>query len=219
MSSIKAMEPFADECTEIFIRSMIEMQGEAIDLGMWLQWYAFDVISAITFRRRLGFMEQKRDIENMIHDIAEGFEFTAIVGQIPQTLLSDLLRARTWLAHYIPFLEPRNPLRSVVDFTEHCISEYDRNPPSHESPDLLGWLRESNAKGEAIPQRDLVNQLSNNFLAGSDTTAISLRAVFYYLTRHPKFYRKAQAEVDEADRDGKLSEYITYAESLQLPFL
>ena len=59
MSSMKSLEPFADECNDIFIRAMKTMEGEKVDLSTWLQWYAFDVISAITFHRRFGFMEQQ----------------------------------------------------------------------------------------------------------------------------------------------------------------
>lgn len=56
-------------------------------------------------------------------------------------------------------------------------------------------------------------------LAGSDTTAISLRAVFYYVLRDRNVYRRLQEEVDAADKAGKLSKYITYAESLELEYL
>ena len=87
-----------------------------------------------------------------------------------------------------------------------------------------------------MSQRDLINHLSNNLyvalsyvfalpmlmipsLAGSDTTAISLRAVFYYVIQNRNVHRKLQEEVDAADQAGKLSKYITYAESLELEYL
>lgn len=56
-------------------------------------------------------------------------------------------------------------------------------------------------------------------LAGSDTTAISLRAVFYYIIQDKRVYQKLQREIDEAHKLGKLSPVITYAESLQLEYL
>lgn len=56
-------------------------------------------------------------------------------------------------------------------------------------------------------------------LAGSDTTGISLRAIFYFLVQNPEVYRKLQNEIDKADHAGKLSEYVTYAECLELPYL
>ena len=56
-------------------------------------------------------------------------------------------------------------------------------------------------------------------LAGSDTTAISLRAIIYYLVKNSSVYRKLQDEIDAADEAGKLSESVTYAECLELPYL
>lgn len=56
-------------------------------------------------------------------------------------------------------------------------------------------------------------------MAGSDTTGISLRAVFYYLIRNPESYKKLQKEIDELDDAGKLSPVISYAESLQMDYL
>jgi cytochrome P450 len=56
-------------------------------------------------------------------------------------------------------------------------------------------------------------------LAGSDTTAISLRAILYYLIQTPKSYKRLQAEIDNADRVGKLSKFVTYGEGLELEYL
>lgn len=56
-------------------------------------------------------------------------------------------------------------------------------------------------------------------LAGSDTTAISLRAILYFLVRNKSAYKRAQQEVDMADGHGKLSPMITYGECLELPYL
>lgn len=62
---------------------------------------------------------------------------------------------------------------------------------------------------------------ANSFgrLAGSDTTAISLRAIIYFTIQNPAVYKRLQEEIDEADKAGKLSEYVTYAECLELPYL
>lgn len=56
-------------------------------------------------------------------------------------------------------------------------------------------------------------------LAGSDTTAISLRAVFYYVIKTPRVYEKLVEEIDAADRHGQLSAFVTYEECRKLPYL
>lgn len=71
MSSMIELEPAANACTEIFERKLLEKQGAPIDLGTWLHWYAFDLITSITFSNRLGFMEKETDVsdgESLISD-------------------------------------------------------------------------------------------------------------------------------------------------------
>ena len=58
--------------------------------------------------------------------------------------------------------------------------------------------------------------------AGSETTAISLAAVFYYLCKNPHAYAKLISELDTALENGTLSAdriTTTWAESQKLPYL
>ncbi|KAJ5585632.1 cytochrome P450 [Penicillium hetheringtonii] len=221
MSSIKSLEPFADECSKIFIDAMEDLQGQRVDLGEWLQWYAFDVIGAITFQQRFGFMEQRKDVQNMISDLEAGLQYAGIVSQVPA--LHSLMIGNIWVGKFLaaqPFVDAPDPLRTMVQFTQECIDDYDRQPQAHdERPDFLAWLRGEETKGKPMSNRDMMNHLSNNLLAGSDTTAISLRAIIYFTIQNPAVYKRLQEEIDEADKAGKLSEYVTYAECLELPYL
>lgn len=54
--------------------------------------------------------------------------------------------------------------------------------------------------------------------AGSDTTAISLRSLFYYVLKNPRTYDKVIEEILTADERGELSEYVTYNEAQRLPY-
>ena len=115
MTSIKAMEPFADECTGIFLQAIRDLEGQDVDLGVWLQWYAFDVIGAITFQRRFGFLEERRDIGNMISDIEKVLKYAATVGQIPEW--HPYLVGNLWLSKVLasqPFVKVPDPLRTIV---------------------------------------------------------------------------------------------------------
>ena len=58
--------------------------------------------------------------------------------------------------------------------------------------------------------------------AGSETTAISLAAVFYFLCKTPHAYAKLMSELDTALENGTLSAdriTTTWAESQKLPYL
>jgi len=59
--------------------------------------------------------------------------------------------------------------------------------------------------------------------AGSETTAISLAAVFYYLLKNPRCYEKLLEEIVGAVKDGTIENrstgIVTWAESQKLPYL
>lgn len=84
MTNMRNYEPHADECTAIFLQSMEDLQSTPVDLAIWLQWYAFDVIGNITFQRKFGFMEQRRDVDDMIRGIDEALKYVKVVGMFPE---------------------------------------------------------------------------------------------------------------------------------------
>ena len=57
-----------------------------------------------------------------------------------------------------------------------------------------------------------------NLLAGADTTAIALQAIFNQLLRHPKVLAKLRLELDEAIRSGKITLPVRYADASRLPY-
>jgi cytochrome P450 len=54
--------------------------------------------------------------------------------------------------------------------------------------------------------------------AGSDTTAITSRSVFYHLITNPLTYRRLVSEIGLAFTDGQPSDPVAYAETLKLPY-
>ena len=70
--------------------------------------------------------------------------------------------------------------------------------------------------------RVLVMAVSMAF-AGSETTAISLAAVFYYLLKNPRCYQSLMQELDDATNVGLIKtrpcQSMTWAEAQHLPYL
>lgn len=83
VTNMKNYEPHADACTAIFEGAMRDLEGSLVDLAPWLQWYAFDVIGSITFNRRFGFLEQRKDVDGMIAGIDKGLKYVKNFGQTP----------------------------------------------------------------------------------------------------------------------------------------
>jgi hypothetical protein len=114
MTNMRNYEPYADQCTGIFMDAMRNLEGQRIDLGVWVQWYAFDVIACMTFQRRFGFLENRRDIDNMIGNLDGGLHYVKIIGQYPELhpyLLGNgtFMRTLKWLFPQLP-----DPLHSFL---------------------------------------------------------------------------------------------------------
>jgi len=60
---------------------------------------------------------------------------------------------------------------------------------------------------------------TSNIFAGSDTTAISTRAIIYYLLKNPIAKQKLVDEVDDRKRQGRLSDPVKLAEADSMPYL
>lgn len=54
--------------------------------------------------------------------------------------------------------------------------------------------------------------------AGSDTTAITMRAVLRYIIGDPRIYAKVMAELEEAIEEGNLTFPVSYAEGVKLEY-
>ncbi|KAH6988450.1 cytochrome P450 [Ilyonectria destructans] len=216
MTNIRNFEPYADECTGIFMDAMRDLEGQAVDFAQWLQWYAFDVIGSITFQRRFGFMEQRQDIDDMIKKINDGLEYVKVISQFESLIaIFGMLSMNAWIS---PYLMP-DTMHKFMQITQAELDKYDNGNQDTGRTDFLSQLREKQKKSGKISSRDMMNHLSNNLLAGSDTTGISLRAILYYVVKSPRILEKLVNEIDEADSSGNLSTYITYEECLKLPYL
>lgn len=55
--------------------------------------------------------------------------------------------------------------------------------------------------------------------AGSDTTAIAFRSLFYHLIKNPDVYKKLQKEIDHAFGSGQLKSPVKFSEAIKLDFL
>jgi hypothetical protein len=167
MTSIRTLEPFADECTAIFIDSMSKYEGEEVDLGTWLQWYAFDVIGGITFASPFGFLEKETDVKDMIKSIGFGVTYAGIVGLIPW--LHPLLLGNKPLLKVLDLLFSfgnKDPARTLSSMAERCMQEYDdreREGKIYNRPDFLRWLRtEKNKEGSTLTDYDVMSHLMSN---------------------------------------------------------
>jgi cytochrome P450 len=96
--------------------------------------------------------------------------------------------------------------------------------PNVKSPDLLSkFLAAREARPDFMSDTLVQTMAVSMAFAGSETTAISLAAVFYFLLKNPEKLERLRAEIDDAARAGVFSDgdtgLVTWHESQRLPYL
>ncbi|KAI4957492.1 hypothetical protein J4E86_004630 [Alternaria arbusti] len=226
MSSLVSYEPYVDECTDLFSQRLQEVAsaGAYADMGHWLQCYAFDVIGLITYSKRLGFLDRGEDIRGVIAALEDHLWYATFTG-IFSWLHKYLFPIRNWLAG------PTGTGRAyVMKFTQERIAEHEKEQTKaipvdgiEEGKTSMDFLSKFFKKNADDPKAFTMYHLSmgcvSNMVAGSDTTAISLSAILYYLLKFPQTFETLRQEIDERKREGRIGHYITFKESQEMPYL
>lgn len=227
LTNLLESEPAVDSCTTLFMHRLDEWASKSkpIDLGVWLQYYAFDVVGEVTFAKKLGFLEQGKDVDDMMHAIEGMLAYAALCGQVPEA--HPVLLGNPLFPIFVPSMETWN---QVLNFTLKAINartsikrdgELLDAEESEVGKDMLSrWAAVKSNDPLKMSTRDIIVHLSTNVFAGSDTTAIALRAVIYFLCKDPERMKKLVNQIDEADKAGNLSNPISYKEATtHLPYL
>jgi len=250
MSALVQYEPSVNEIVELFLGQTDRLYAQThkdCDFAEWLQYFAFDVIGQITYSKRHGFVDNDEDVDGIVGYLGKLFSYVAPVGLIlPVPSEPGLTNAQVGQMPWLDLLFLKNPLVLLLDtlgvklfafpitiFAKTRMSERLAEIESNNAKglhsragraDLLSMFLEAKAERPDFmtDQRVLTMAVSMTF-AGSETTAISLAAVFYFLLRNPRCYEKVMQELNEAVAQGRIEDRptgtVSWAESQSLPYL
>ncbi|KAI1078086.1 cytochrome P450 [Whalleya microplaca] len=240
MSSLVQYEPFVDNTTKVFLeqtKRLYAANPDGCDFTRWLQFYAFDVIGEITYSKRHGFIEKNEDVDGIVHYLGNLFLYVAPIGQIPWLDLLFLknplyLKLSQWglmdatmpVAKFARARMAERLAPNVNGDPEKPLLPVAAGKEAAKSPDLLSkFLAAREARPDFMTDTLVMTMAVSMAFAGSETTAISLASVFYFLLRHPAALSRLRAELDAFARAGRFSDYenglVTWAESQRLPYL
>lgn len=253
MSTLIQYEPFVDSTTELFLsqtENIYAESGTSCNFSRWLQFYAFDVIGEMTYSKRHGFLEENRDIDGIIDYISRLFDYVAPVIPPPSYFGVQCHDTDTEKVGQIPILDLlflKNPLYllaatyglvdatfPVARFAQDRMRERLAKDTSSETtvatllqpkrPDLLSKFIKAKTDHPEFMTDSLVTTMAVSMaFAGSETTAISLSSVFYYLLKNPTCMEKLLNELDLKARKGYFKDnkhgIVTWNESQGLSYL
>ena len=230
MTNLVSFEPYVDTTMGVFFDRLEQEQfrkaaygsDATSDLGAWLLYFAFDVMGEITFSKRFGFLDTVSDVDGIIGDIYRFFSYTHAVGQMP---MLDRLWAKNPLVNWFRSAKTS----AVVAFAQAHAKERNAaaspdKADEYNSRDFMSRFIDTRLKDSSIPEGFLTAWATSNVQAGSDTTAILLRAIVHFLLTNPASLAKLRAELRLAQQEGRLSAsgghgVVTWKESRELPYL
>jgi hypothetical protein len=166
MTSLVELEPLTNVCIEILMNQLSRKQGQSVDFGTWLHWYAFDVITSITFSTRQGFMETETDVDGIINAIEGRLVYNSIIGQVPcvhKFLLGNNFIATC--AQAIPLVAKLNSVRSIVKFASSQLDKRTMGKSlssNDQNYDLLDRFKRVRDSEEVMTHGDLLNHAAAN---------------------------------------------------------
>ncbi|KAK6334433.1 hypothetical protein TWF730_003647 [Orbilia blumenaviensis] len=236
MSTLLDYEPYVDSTVQVLQRRLEELyvnKDKVCDLGEWLHWTAFDVVGEMTFSRRLGFLEQGKDVDGVIEGTQGQLDYLAVIGQMPFLGMSsgeDLRKTGYMLIIGLDHLLMKNPLRiwwkgnptsPVTKFALNCmqqrLQEKEKGDNSKRKDFLSKFLDAADKYEGKIPREQVIGWAAANVFAGSDTTAISLRAIMFNLMKYPAALHTLRTEF--ADAGLSATTIPKYSQTNSLPYL
>ncbi|KAF5616785.1 cytochrome P450 monooxygenase oxidoreductase [Fusarium tjaetaba] len=224
LSSILESESYVDACIMTFKARLEEfvVQSDSFDLGLWLQMFAFDVIGELFDGKQFGFMEDRHDYQGYIKTLD-----TLLPAVATSCVLPFYLRPLQVLGHLIsPLHKALKGYDDIVVAAKETVARRQRqvdkgtverlvqNRPS----DLLDKLFNIAGSKDDFTLADVATEAWVSLFAGSDTTAIAMRAILFHIIRSPKVYERLLAEIDQASAQGLLSNPANYSEAIKLPY-
>ena len=213
MESLKDLEPYVDDAVAAFLSKLSKLQEQPINMALWAQLFAFDVVGEVTFSKRFGFMDAGQD-DGSFAQIDNALRSAAWVGQVPW-----LYWLHDWISPYIGnrlgITARHGSLRSFA------AKEVDaRKTRGSDHRDILEKLFEVHRdKPEEMNDMAVLSMATSNVFAGSDTTAISIGSVLYHLCCNRQAKDKLMEEIVATQKDGQIGKTVAMDVARAMPYL
>ncbi|SPO06232.1 related to pisatin demethylase (cytochrome P450) [Cephalotrichum gorgonifer] len=181
-----------------------------MDLGEKGQFFTLDVISDLAFGQAFGFLEKDADPFDYVKITKAFIPFMIVLCHSPY--LARLLHSPPFKGLF-PKGSDKLGFGAFIGVTNKAVAARFK-PGAENQLDMLGsfirhGLTQEEASGEALLQ----------VMAGSDTSATTIRMVLLNLLSTPRAYQRLRKEIDDAIEAGKISSPVKNTEGMELPYL
>jgi cytochrome P450 len=234
MTTMVQYEAYVNETIKVFLQQIEarfagrEGPGGVIDFPTWLHFFTDDTITNVTYGKMMGHLEAGEDVNGILAYMYAASKYHILVAQAPsidyavrKNPLYMWVNRHGWFnpspSKSVPFAMKRQQERRQL------LAEKKMDGDTEEQTLTDKFIHAAETHPDIMGNNEVLAMGLSIIAAGSDTTAISLSAVFYYLLKNPECYRKLMEEVD-ATFSAKAVQNVTYslisfAEAQRLPYL
>ena len=176
-----------------------------VDLARICSYFTLEVIYTLAFGNTMGFLEKDEDVYGYLSNQKQMLPIFEWLSTLPS--LEKFLRT-PWISRNImPKKTDKTGIGLLFGFAEDAVAK--RRGGKYK--DMLGSFLE-----HGITDAEAVQESVLQVIAGSDTTASTIRMILFYTMTNPLVYRRLKEELDSRST---LSTPISDAETRELPYL
>ncbi|KAI3401675.1 hypothetical protein diail_9339 [Diaporthe ilicicola] len=225
LANVLKSEEYIDRCSELMmlrLKERAEAVEPVIDLGHYLQMYAFDVIGELYLGEMFGFLQNNQDHGGWIRSLDLLMPFLCLCAVAPVSARSLIFASSLFVPGSFKALKAVEHMG--VSAKSYVARRFDEGTrlKSRKRTDILQQLYDVHLeKGARLDfhMGDIEQEAYVALFAGSDTTAIAFRSLFYHLMKNPGVNRKLQGEIDRAFNSGELKSPVKFSDAIKLEFM
>lgn len=181
-----------------------------MDLAQKIPFYTLDVISHVGLGTPFGDLKADKDLMDYLKSSEEGLR----IGNTAFAMGIGWLRNTPIIGPAISPSEKDASGFGRMMAEARKIIDRRRAKSTDEKSDMLASFVRNGVSGD-----ELFQEIFEQIIAGSDTTAAAIRIILLYTISHPRVYAKLQAEVDQTVKRVAPSGIVPDAEARHLPYL
>ncbi|KAJ5692601.1 cytochrome P450 [Penicillium macrosclerotiorum] len=178
---------FFDKLRERFVRT-----DKPCEMSDWINFFAWDVMSQVTFSQDLGILEAGSDYKGFLGRSAKTLDYFAPICQVP---ILDMFLDKNPIAR----IGPPTFVWANIFSLEQLQKRYQENDPTGRADFLSKFLKIKEKNPELVDDNTVILYLLSNVLAGSDSTAGTMCAAIYHILKNPSVHKRLCDELHSAN--------------------
>ncbi|KAJ5220332.1 cytochrome P450 [Penicillium chermesinum] len=195
MSKVQDVEGNVDATINLFfekLRERFSSTGEVCEMSDWINFFAWDVMSQLTFSQNLGILDAGSDYKGFLGRSAQTLDYFAPICQIP---ILDMFFDKNPIMR----IGPPTFVWANIFSVEQLQKRYQEANPTGHADFLSKFLEAKKKNPDLIDDNTVILYLLSNVLAGSDSTASTICAAIYHVLKNPAVHKRLCDELRGAN--------------------